>query len=359
MWRYLFCAIFAGSVQGWKDCDVLPVDAKGGYATEFNKTYIYQGHPVYLQYPTARPPTGSKWPIVIFMHGMTLSWEWYSRHVEYWASHGFVVAFPFVKSEDKDDSVIPVTETDATSIHAAYGLLKGLSNGSIASPVGLTGDAIDVGNVGLAGHSMGGENVIRAAAQVNIPKGYLPFPQGVVKLAFAQHPSLCTFPPPYPYTISKAEINNASLNSDLFLFTAENDRAFNVPVLPATPETEYNCWKAASGPAIFASVKKVVCESYPSCKDMSDPHGCTLKTGFVGNGHMCACDAPGLETWTSPELKWVTAALRLYLHFQNMSSSACGALVWGDGPMSLASDDNMLTVERHGKLSADARVVLV
>merc|ERR1712203_173141 len=101
---------------------------------------------------------------------------------------------------------------------------------------------------------MGGEDTIRASAALRVPKGYSPMPEGSVKVAIAQHPSLCTFPPPYPYTINKEEIDASSKNSTLILFTAENDRAF----LPGTPSKEHSCWQAATGTAQFASVKKEV-----------------------------------------------------------------------------------------------------
>merc|ERR1712039_75963 len=129
----------------------------------------------------------------------------------------------------------------------------------------------------------GGENTIRAAAGLRIPAGMHPLHSGSVKVIISQHPSLCTGPPPYPYTINKAEINAASQNSTLLLFTAENDRAF----LPGTPSTEYKCWQAATGHAAFVSVKKEVCNTYPPCSDMKDANGCSVKVDFVGDGHMC------------------------------------------------------------------------
>lgn len=313
-----------------------------------SKTFQIDGHTIFLQYPTsALPPNATGWPSVVFMHGLTLGWEWYSRHVEHWASHGFVVAFPFVKSVDKDDGIIPVTETDANSIYIALEMLKGIANGTIRPPTDLKAP-IDVHNVGLVGHSMGGEDTIRAAAGVRVPKGMSALPSGTLKVAVAQHPSLCTFPPPYPYTINKAEINAASQKAPLLLFTAENDRAF----LPYTPSVEHKCWQAAQGQALFASFKKSVCETYPPCSSMIGATDCTAKLDFVGSGHMCACDAPGLDTWTSPELKWVTAALRLYLH-EHSASSGCGAMLWGDKHGSLSNDPNVASVETHSKHAQD------
>jgi dienelactone hydrolase len=304
----------------------------------------YQGHDIYIQYPTKS--ASDAFPVVVFMHGMTLGWEWYARHISQWSSHGFVIVFPFVKDALKDDGIIPVTETDATSIYVAVEYLKALTHGTVHKPADFQG-TVDIGNIGIVGHSMGGENTIRAAAGVRVPAGMPSLPAGAMKVAIAQHPSLCTFPPPYPYTINKVEINNASLKAPLLLFTAENDRAF----LPGTPGKEHTCWKAATGRSLFASFKASVCGGYPSCSSMTGAYGCDAKVAVVGSGHMCACDAPGLDTWTSPELKWVTSALRLYLHHN--ASSVCGALLWGNGDQSLQRDPNVANVEEVGSPQAD------
>jgi len=350
MGNFKICVVLSSIALGskvalaWQDCSDSPSDAKGPFKVRGLETLEYEGKPIFLHYPLGALPNGaSGWPVVIFMHGMTLGWEWYSRHVEHWASHGFIVAFPFVKNPGADDGIIPVTETDAASIYVAAALLRGIANGTIAKPEGMTG-GIDMNNVGIAGHSMGGEDAIRAGAGIRVPKGAVPFSSGQVKVTIAQHPSLCTFPPPYPYTIDKAEINAASKNSPLVLFTAENDRAF----LPWTPSTEYKCWQAATGKALFVSVKKTVCEAYPPCGSMTNASGCSLKTAAVGTGHFCALDAPGLDTWTSPELKWVTTALRLYLQHNDASASVCKSILWGNGQDSLRMDANMAKVEMHG-----------
>jgi len=328
---------------GWQDCDVLAPDAAGPFKTTLLKNLTSKGHAVYLQYPSEQPPAGSKgWPAVVFMHGMTLGWEWYERHVAQWASHGFAVAVPFVKSVEADDGLLPVTETDSTSIYAAAALLKGLADDSVQGPADMPAK-VDFASIGLVGHSMGGEDTMRAAAGLRVPEGMEPLPSGAVKVAIAQHPSLCTFPPPHPYSITKEEIDAASRNATLLLFTAENDRAF----LPGTPSVEHSCWEAAKGPAMFASFKKTVCETYPPCENMSSAHGCTLKVDFVGVGHMCACDAPGLDTWTSPELKWVTAALRSHLHHGNSASSYCSKLLVGDMPGSFKNSPDVATLEMH------------
>ena len=79
-----------------------------------------------------------------------------------------------------------VTETNGASLMAAVGFAAEL-NANASSPLH---GRIDTARLGLAGHSMGGEDVIKAAAQL---------PAGKVNVAISQHPSLCGpfGPPPY------------------------------------------------------------------------------------------------------------------------------------------------------------------
>jgi hypothetical protein len=45
-----------------------------------------------------------------FMHGGTGCYEMYDQNLEHFASHGFVIVFPHVKSPEKDRSPL-VTDT--------------------------------------------------------------------------------------------------------------------------------------------------------------------------------------------------------------------------------------------------------
>lgn len=345
-------ALFPLVAAAWPDCDATASQGPGPFGASTVNTYTYtlgnKTHPIILHYPTASLPAGATgWPVVVFMHGMTLGQEWYVQQLQHFASHGFVVAFPFIKDQEHDDAypLIPLTETDANGIYASFGLLQSLANGTLSLPTDLKG-SLDMSNVGLAGHSMGGEDTIRAMAKIRIPDHGIPLQNGTVKVAIAQHPSLCTFPPPYPATINKKEIDAASQNGALLMFTAENDFAF----LNKTPKVEQECWQAATGPAIFASFTEAICDTFPPCDFMnaSDPNACKKIHNF-GTGHLCACSPPGLgDSWISPELQWVTTALRLYLQQDNATSTACSTYLWGDGKYSLKKDPHVLLAEMHG-----------
>merc|ERR1712194_218163 len=90
------------------------------------------------------------------------------------------------------------------------------------------------------------------------------------------------------------------------------------------------------------------CGSYPACRSIKAT-GCANKVDTVGKGLMCAADAPGVDSWTSPELKWVTAALRLYLHFDgDVAGTTCGKMLWGSDATSFRKDPNMARTEMHG-----------
>jgi len=273
------------------------------------------------------------------MHGMTLGHEYYAEHLDHWASHGIVALFPYVESPEKDDAVFPiVTETDGSSIIATVGFAN-QTNANSDSPLhGL----LDMGHLGIAGHSMGGEDTIKATAKL---------PKGTARVVISQHPALCGpfGPPPYPATYSKEELGNATLNVDmLMLTTSDNDRAF----LPGTPDHERGCWESGAqytGPhkAIFAQFAKANCSQYPPCNTTS----CSVKVDAVGSGHMCACAAPFSSTpgWQSPELPWVTAALKLWLHLDGDSSSGCYNMIWADdtsaGPDTLQGTNATSKVE--------------
>merc|ERR1719442_256368 len=77
----------------------------------------------------------------------------------------------------------------------------------------------DMSSVAFAGHNMGAVSAIRAAAKS---------PPGTAKIVVAMHPFPCNIgPPPYPYTVSSTEIEQANANADLIYTTSEDDTAFD------------------------------------------------------------------------------------------------------------------------------------
>ena len=105
-----------------------------------------------------------------------------------YATHGFVVLFPFIKSPEKDKN--PLT----TNTNGEY-ILKGVEFGKAANrdPSSPLYGLIDTSNIIIAGHSMGATCSIMAGQRLA---------PGSVKLLITQHPGICGpfGPPPWPAT---------------------------------------------------------------------------------------------------------------------------------------------------------------
>eukprot|EP00966_Prymnesium_polylepis_P019105 440080-Prymnesium_polylepis.1 len=298
-----------------------------------------QGLPeLYGFVPSAGPAVpAAGFPVVVFMRGMTLGWEFYESNLARIASHGFVALFPFVKGVSQDDAVFPiVTQTNGLGFIRTF---EWLHNSSSA-----LGVPVDLSSAAMIGHSMGGEDVFKAAAKL---------PNGTAKVLIGQHPGLCGpfGPPPYPDTYSKAEMVNASLKVEAsYLTTAANDRAFR---LGLTPGAEKACWAEGKGKGLFVSFAESVCSSFPA-----EGAAAKLKVAAVGSGHMCACcavaknrtvaespSAPRDHGWKSPELKYVLAALKLHLQDGFSSASPCYELLWGNSSTSLSRSTDAAEVD--------------
>lgn len=61
------------------------------------------------------------------MHGSTGEWGMYTKVLEHYASHGFIVVFPFVKSPAQDKHFW-VTNTDGTYILKGIDFAKVFNN---------------------------------------------------------------------------------------------------------------------------------------------------------------------------------------------------------------------------------------
>merc|ERR1719272_1539776 len=129
------------------------------------------------------------------------------------------------------------------------------------------------------------------------------------------------------------------------MFTSDDDKAFDLPLLSSTPVREQKCFQAgAAADAIFVNFKGSSCEAYPDCKNIPDkgPFGkvdCAGKlNAFRGKGHMCPTSAPGVPEWVSPEAQWVLSGLRTYLQQAMSTDSKCYDLLWRGG---LEKDPNV------------------
>merc|ERR1711990_1239599 len=84
------------------------------------------------------------------MHGSTGQYEMYDQNLEHFASHGFVIVFPHIKSPEKDKK--PLT-TDTKGVYLMKAIDWALEQNQVKeSPLyGL----VDINKVIYAGHSMG------------------------------------------------------------------------------------------------------------------------------------------------------------------------------------------------------------
>merc|ERR1712187_75771 len=244
------------------------------------------------------------------------------------ASHGIVAIFPFIKSQSQDDQVNPaVDDTSGKNLEAALDLIR---NGSLAAMK----IKIDPASIAIAGHNMGAVSAIRVAAKQA---------KGTAKVVIAMHPFPCDLgPPPFPWTVSSTEIQQANANSDLIYTTSEDDNAFG----PWTPWREKKCFGNAVGNAIFVNFKGSACDAYPDCKDIAvnsqwGSVDCKVKFPPFGKGHFCPTSAPGVPKWVSPEAQWLITAVRLYLHHGMHVGSACQTLLWKSSAASLSNDPNV------------------
>jgi len=266
-----------------------------------------------------------------------LGYEWYQPQMERLASHGIVAVFPFIHSQYEDDKVKPAADdTTGKNLEAALDVVrKGL----------LPGIKFDASKIAFAGHNMGAVSAMRIAAK---------YPQGTAKVVIAMHPFPCDLgPPPYPWTISSKEIEQASNKADLVFTTSEDDNAFG----PWVASREKKCFANAAGNAIFASFSKAACSgSFPDCKNVPDngPFGavdCKVKLHPFGPGHMCPTSVPNYPKFTSPEAKWLITTLRTSL--QHGTDSKCYAQLWHSDADSLSNDPNVAdkTLQRKGAVS--------
>lgn len=117
-------------------------------------------------------------PILAFMHGDACGWEMYQKMLEHYASHGFIVVFPFISSP-KADWHHYVTELDGTVLMKSvqWALEQNETEGSP-----LYGK-VDPDTIIYSGHSMGGYGSIEAS--------HTEIDNEAVKLTLSFHPGGC------------------------------------------------------------------------------------------------------------------------------------------------------------------------
>lgn len=254
--------------------------------------------------------TGGPYPLVVFMHGSTGQWEMYEENMLHYATHGFVVVFPFIKSPEGDKNPL-TTNTNGEYIIKGVNMAKAEHSDPKSPLYGL----VDVNNVAVAGHSMGATCSIMAGVRL---------PAGTAKVLITQHPGICGpfGPPPWPATWLKSDLGKANQKLPILFTTATNDGAF-WPA-PHTAEHELGCFKGGfNGSAAFVQFSQAAC---------TEDH---KHSPFTDSGHNCPFKA-------DVETPWVTRMLKLYLQQGGSPQSKCYDAIWGT---SIGSLRNSSTVE--------------
>jgi len=328
----LLCRAAAGA---FADCDGPGELKPGSYSTVDFHSLTWNGAMFYALVPRGAGPL----PLIIFMHGSTGQFGMYAHTpgaanntsagpgagpLDIYASHGFVVLFPFVKSPEKDKSPF-TTNTDGEYILKALELAKAAQSDA-SSP--LKG-AIDLTNVVSAGHSMGATCSIMAGKRSAA---------GVLRAVVTQHPGICGpfGPPPWPATWSESDLTALNAKTPLLFTTASNDGAF-WPA-PYTAKHELGCFTGSkvSGPAAFAQFSAEACaEDHASGQWPDAGHNCPFK--------------PSVET------PWVLRFAKLYAQLGGRADSRCHELIWGSGESSLRSSSAL----EHSVIVPPAVEVLV
>ena len=297
------------------DCsDADTADGPFGPPIRFNATW--DGKPIFGVQPGGAAPA-SGWPLVVFMHGSTGQWGMYAPNIEHYATHGFIVLFPFVKSPEADKN--PLT-TNTNGEYILHGI-EYAQNASTDAASPLYGK-VDMTRVVSAGHSMGATCSIMAGKRLAASGGKL-------RLVVTQHPGICGpfGPPPWPSTWLESDLRSVAEHYPLLFTTATNDAAF-WPA-PHTAEHELGCFNGAQLNGTNASA--FIQFSAAACAEDKK------RAPFPDGGHNC----PFKNGTSAPETPWVLTALKLYAQQDGRADSACAARLWGDGAGSLAQDPNV------------------
>ena len=333
VWAHSVLAIAA--LAQWPECS----GAADGHApfNGTNGTYgplsfhesSWEGSPLY-----AIVPAGTReYPLVVFMHGSTGEYEMYADNLRVISTHGFVVVFPFIKSPQGDKSPLTTNTNGEYILHGLAWAVAAASNAS--SP--LFG-RVDLGNVIVAGHSMGATCAIMAGKRLAAGEG--PAANVSVRLVVAQHPGICGpfGPPPWPSTWMPADLRAAAEASPVLLTTATNDGAF-WPA-PHTAEHELGCVRKAGLNSTAPGAAAVEFSSAACQEDGAHPP-------WTDGGHDCPFK-------TFPEAPWVLTAFKLYGQQQGRVGSACFNMLWGTADGSLARDQSVQTLLAYPPASTAA-----
>jgi hypothetical protein len=321
-------AVAASANNDWFDCTNTDSFRHGVFDPVTKIESEYDGSTMWGYYPK-RISGGETFPLMAFMHGSTGQFEFYDENLAMYASHGFVILFPFIKNPEKDKNPL-TTNTNGKYLLNAVEYAK-IENENPDSPLyGM----IDMQNIVLAGHSMGATDSIEASHRYD--------GDGKVVLTVTQHPGLCgpLGPPPSPDTWMPKDMSDILTKHPLLMTTARNDGAF-LPA-PLTANHEYSCYQSAIEKDKSKHMAAFVEFSEEACAEDGDRQP-IAKDG----GHMCPCK---FKNGGGPETPWVLTAAKLYAQKGGSDTSECYRMLWGDSYDSLQNSE---TVERYDLFKPD------
>ena len=214
---------------------------------------------------------GKQFPIILFGHGLGGSSRNYLSKMRHFATHGFIVIAP-----------------ESFSLFDGIDLLECLPwlDAENKNPSSFLFGAVDIGKVGIAGHSMGGAGSLAAASRVGS--------KGSIKCVAAIHPAPLV-------GLGAVEVPA--------LITAGNNDVVTAP-LP---------------------IKGAIYDS----RVLQGPK---LMANLLNAGHMEPVDGIGYQTWTP----YLTAWFKAYLYSEVEAST----LIWGiTSPQSLQVNTQMKSVD--------------
>ena len=261
-------------------------------------------------------PTGQqrqKFPVLAFMHGNTGTLEMYLPNLRNYASHGFIVIFPYIKSPKKDKSPLTTNTNGEFLLHAIKFAKQ--ANGNSTS---LLYGQVDLGNIIVAGHSMGATCAIMAGKRLSNPENKVIDPASI-KGIVTQHPGICGpfGPPPWPNTWLMSDLATLNAKFPVLFTTATNDAAFWPS--PLTAKHELGCFNGAlesrnatDAPAAFVDFSTNACQNDGARPPFDDGgHNCPFKNGV--------------------ETPWVLTFAKLYGQQGGRKTSKCWKMVYGGG----------------------------
>eukprot|EP00927_Polykrikos_kofoidii_P050774 TRINITY_DN44649_c0_g1_i1.p1 TRINITY_DN44649_c0_g1~~TRINITY_DN44649_c0_g1_i1.p1 ORF type:complete len:365 (+),score=27.93 TRINITY_DN44649_c0_g1_i1:24-1097(+) len=306
-------SVLASASWAWLDCDESSMRDVGpfGEMSQFNDT-ADDGSVIFVLHPEK---FDQLFPVMVFSHGTTGEFAMYESVIRRYVSHGFVVIHPHVKGPTKDTSPFtldPGGDFAIKGVHYAQMAASNTSNKLYRK--------LDVGNLVLAGHSMGASTTIMAAKRL---------PVGTAKVAIAQHPGVCGpfGPPPWPSTWMPSDFEKVSGKMPIILTTATNDGAF-WPA-PYTAPHELGCFHKSTDASATKAATAFIQFSEQACVD--DGTGGRYDRKWSTGGHDCPMKV-------SVETPWVLVAAKLYGQFDGESQSQCYRMLWGSGASSLQHD---------------------